>query len=71
MKRGLCYWHFKGVPEYGRGSRFYEPGCSECDRKLAAGLVAITDPTPRTMFEAWARNVRALRVARARGAARK
>lgn len=44
-----CKFHITGVPAYVMGQRFYCPGCVECERKRANGLVGPGDPTTEEM----------------------
>ena len=44
IKQQLCTAHFTGVP-IGMGP-FFEPSCTRCQAKLAAGKVTGKEPTP-------------------------
>ncbi len=52
----LCDWHFRGKPPWAP-TKFYVAGCTECQRKVAAGICEATDPTPGELSEMGRRKI--------------
>ena len=64
----LCRWHDNGVPVWGQGRAFFEPGCPRCGAKRTEGKVSETDPRPTTMTVARKKELTRRSIAMARRA---